>query len=116
MRRRTMAVTMILPGEFWIANIPYTDQTASKKRPILVLWLDAADAVVAAVTSAAPRSATDALLADWQPSGLRAPSTVRLSRLDCLQQSLLLHRLGSVSANDARQLKSIWVQHVQPQF
>lgn len=50
---------MILAGEFWLANIPYTDQSASKKRPVLVLWLDGADAVVAAVTSAPPRSATD---------------------------------------------------------
>ncbi|HET6883761.1 MAG TPA: hypothetical protein VFI31_26650 [Pirellulales bacterium] len=37
---------MILPGEFWVADVPFTDQTASKKRPILVLWLDAADAVI----------------------------------------------------------------------
>jgi mRNA interferase MazF len=33
----------ISPGEFWLANIPYTDLSASKKRPVLVLWLDAAD-------------------------------------------------------------------------
>ena len=44
---------MISPGDFWVANIPYTDQSASKKRPVFVLWLDGLDAVVAAVTSAA---------------------------------------------------------------
>jgi hypothetical protein len=35
------------PGEFWVADIPFTDGTASKRRPVLVLWLDAQDAIVA---------------------------------------------------------------------
>jgi hypothetical protein len=39
----------IRPGDFWVADILFTDQTSSKKRPVLVLWLDGADAVVAAV-------------------------------------------------------------------
>jgi mRNA interferase MazF len=106
----------ISPGEFWVASIPYTDQSASKKRPVLVLWLDAADAVVAVVTSTPVRSSTDVALKDWQAGGLRAASTVRLSRLDCLEQSLLLHRLGNVSAADGQQLKSVWASYVKPQF
>lgn len=107
---------MTSPGELWVADIPYTDHSTSKKRPVLVLWIDAADAVVAAVTTAAPRSATDVLLHDWQASGLRAASTVRLARLDCLERSLLIHRLGQLSSGDAQQLRSVWSQHVKPQF
>ena len=52
------------------ADIPFTSGSGSKKRPVLVLWLHGQDAVVAAATS-----------------------TVRLSRLDCLEQALLLHEL-----------------------
>jgi mRNA interferase MazF len=107
---------MISPGEFWLANIPFTNQSASKIRPTLVLWLDAADSIVAAVTSAAPRSATDVTLAYWKSSGLRTSSTVRLSRLDCLEQSLLFRLLGAISSGDAQKLKAAWAQHVQPQF
>ena len=44
----------IRPGDFWVADIVFTDQSASKKRPVLVLWLDGADVVVAAVTATAP--------------------------------------------------------------
>jgi mRNA interferase MazF len=54
----------IRPGEFWVADIPFTDGRGSKKRPVLILWLDGQDAVVAAVTSAAARTATDVSLAD----------------------------------------------------
>lgn len=32
---------IIRSGEFWVADIPFTDQRTSKKRPVLVLWLDA---------------------------------------------------------------------------
>lgn len=91
----------IRPGDFWVADILFTDRSASKKRPILVLWLDGLDLVAAAVTTAAPRSPTNVALADWRGSGLRAPSTVRLGRLDCLEQSLMLAPIGHIAAADA---------------
>lgn len=101
------------PGEIWLAEIPFTDGSASKIRPVLVLWLDSADVVVAAVTSVSPRSQTDVILADWQSAGLRVVSTARLSRLDCLEQILLRRKLGSLSVNDARKIKEIWANRIQ---
>ena len=106
----------ISPGEFWVADIPFTNGQASKKRPVLVLWLDGYDAVVAAVTSAAPRTQTDVALQDWQQSGLRVASTVRLSRLDCLEQPLLLAKVGVVTTSDADRSKAIWQKHIYLQF
>jgi mRNA interferase MazF len=106
----------VQPGEVWLADIRYTDATASKIRPILVLWLDALDAVVAVVTTAAPRSPTDVALVDWHFAGLRKPSTVRLSRLDCLEQLLLFRRLGCLSASDTARVHGTWAAHVKPQF
>lgn len=97
----------IRPGELWVADIPFTSGSGSKKRPVLILWLDGLDAVVAAVTSATPRSPTDVSLNDWKPAGLRLPSTVRLSRLDCLEQVLLIHKLGGISTADAAQVKTV---------
>ena len=103
-------------GEFWLADIPFTDGSASKVRPVLILWLDGLDAVVAAVTSAAPRTPTDIALKDWQAAGLRVASTVRLSRLDCLEQSLLFRRLRALTSADGALLNSTWDVHVKPQF
>jgi mRNA interferase MazF len=81
-----------------------------------VLWLDGLDAVVAVVNSAAPRSPTDVLLTDWRLAGLPVPSTVRLSRLDCLEQALLLHRLGVISATNIQQIQAVWSAQVKPAF
>jgi mRNA interferase MazF len=91
----------IQPGEFWLATISFTSGTGSKKRPILILWLDGDDAVAAVVTSALPRTPTDVAVSEWAASGLRVASTVRLSRLDCLEKSLLLVKLGRISESDA---------------
>lgn len=104
------------PGEFWLANIPFTNGLASKVRPILVLWLDSSDLVVAAVTSAQPRSAADVAVLDWISAGLRVPSTVRLSRLDCLEQSLLHRKLGVVSAADALRIRQTWIAQIKLEF
>jgi hypothetical protein len=53
------------PGEVWLADIPFTSGAASKLRPVLVLWTDSADVVVAAITSAQPRSTTDVAWQNW---------------------------------------------------
>ena len=103
-------------GEIWLAEIPFTSGVASKLRPVLVLWEDAADVVAAAVTKAAPRSLTDVSLQDWITEGLVVASTVRLSRLDCLEQALLRRRLGTISPGDGSRVKAAWSQHVQLRF
>ncbi|MEX2169298.1 MAG: hypothetical protein WD851_08305 [Pirellulales bacterium] len=54
----------IQPGEFWVADIPFTNASGSKKRPVLVLWLDGDDLVAAAVTTAKRRSSFDVALAE----------------------------------------------------
>ena len=93
--------------------ISFTSGVASKLRPVLVLWTDAADAVVAAVTSAQPRSTTDVALQNWSAAGLRVASTVRLSRLDCLEQTLLYRVLAQ---SDAEQLKQVWTSEIRLRF
>lgn len=116
MRLKTKVCMTMSPGEFWIADIPFTNGQAAKKRPVLILWIDRQDVVVAAVTSAAPRTVTDVPLREWPQSGLRVASTVRLARLDCLEQSLLLAKVGAVQIDDATQLKAIWQDHIYPRF
>ncbi len=103
-------------GEFWLAEIQYTNGTDAKKRPVLILWLDGQDAIVALVTSAPPRTNTDVLLDRWAESGLRVASTVRLSRLDCLEQSLFTKKIGRLSETDAIQLKKVWSEFIELQF
>lgn len=107
---------MSCPGELWVAEISFTNGLATKLRPVLLLWEDGADVVISAVTSAPPRTVTDVELRDWKTSGLRVPSTIRLSRLDCLEKSLLRKCLGHLTAADAARLKLIWQAEIRPRF
>ncbi|WP_242044737.1 type II toxin-antitoxin system PemK/MazF family toxin [Anabaena azotica] len=106
----------IQAGDFWVADIPFTDGDGSKKRPVLILWLDGDDVVAAIVTSAKPRTQTDVVLNDWSASGLRVSSTVRLSRLDCLEKTLLTARIGKISESDGKRVKEVWNLYIKPQF
>jgi mRNA interferase MazF len=106
-------MTIINSGELWVADIPFTNGASSKKRPVLILWLDGQDAVV---TSAQPRTPMDVSLNDWASSGLRVASTVRLARLDCLEQSLLFAKIGQISTVDAEKIKKVWQTYVMQQF
>jgi mRNA interferase MazF len=109
-------MTTIRGGELWIAEIFYTNGSDAKKRPVLVLWVDHQDVVVAVVTSASPRTVTDVPLTQWVESGLRVPSTVRLSRLDCLEVSLFRKKVGQLEELDAAELKRVWQESISLQF
>ncbi len=104
------------PGEIWLADIPFTGGSAPKLRPVLALWAGAADAIVVAVTSIPPRTATDVPLRDWAAAGLRVPSSVRLARLDALEQTLFRRKLGVVSPADAIRLRQVWADKMQLKF
>ncbi|BAZ15512.1 hypothetical protein NIES4071_73840 [Calothrix sp. NIES-4071] len=109
-------MTIIEAGDLWVANIPFSTGTGSKKRPILILWLDGDDAITAAITSVQPRTRTDVILDNWAESGLRVESTVRLSRLVCLEKSLLRAKIGRISDTDAQNLRNIWDMYIKPEF
>lgn len=109
-------MTTINAGDFWVAKITFTDGVGFKKRPVLILWCDADDVIVAVVTSAQPRSNTDILLENWQESGLKVTSTVRLSRLDSLEKSLLIVKIGHINKEDAQNLLNTWNKYIKPQF
>lgn len=109
-------MTTIKAGDFWVAKITFTDGVGFKKRPVLILWCDGDDVIVAVVTSAQPRSNTDIHLQKWQESGLKVPSTVRLSRLDSLEKSLLIAKIGHIDTKDAQSILNTWNQSIKPQF
>lgn len=109
-------MTIIEAGDLWVANIPFSTGIGSKKRPILILWLDGNDVIIAAITSARPRTRTDVILDNWVESGLRVESTVRLSRLVCLEKSLLRAKIGRISETDAQNLINIWDMYIKPEF
>jgi mRNA interferase MazF len=93
-------------GNIVLVPFPFTSQTASKKRPAVVVSGSAynqakSDIVVMAITSQLRpvQALGEAWLNDWQAAGLLKPSVVK-PVFATLEQRLVLRTLGSLSAVD----------------
>ena len=91
-----------------VVPFPFTDRTAEKRRPALVLShpsdfnAPTKHAVLAMITSATDRLwALDVPISDLTASGLSVPCAVRF-KLFTLDQRLILRKLGSLAVKDRR--------------
>jgi mRNA interferase MazF len=93
-------------GDVVFVPFPFSSQTASKKRPAVVISSSlynekTNDLVILAVTSKVEKSTDvgEGLIADWQSAGLLKPSSVKPA-ISTIEQVLVLKKLGSLAAND----------------
>lgn len=88
-------------GEIVLLAFPYTDNSAIKKRPALIL-LDTGDGdvLVARVTTQSYASPYEITLTGWEAAGLLAPSFVKVNKLATLKTSLIEKKLGKLADPD----------------
>ncbi|HOT29429.1 MAG TPA: type II toxin-antitoxin system PemK/MazF family toxin [Candidatus Ozemobacteraceae bacterium] len=92
-------------GDIALAQIVFTDGTATKKRPVLILsgkqFNDRREeVVVAAITSNTTRKITgDTRIREWKEAGLLYPSTLT-GILFTIKKHLLEKKLGTLSPED----------------
>jgi mRNA interferase MazF len=96
-------------GDIVLVPFPFSNQTATKKRPAVVISSSlynerTNDIVIIAVTSKVekPAEVGECLIADWQSAGLLKPSAVKPA-ISTVEQVLVLKKLGSLSATISRQ-------------
>ncbi len=98
-------------GDVLILPFPFTDGTAAKSRPAVVVsrteYVDrAGDVVVAAITSREARNDYERELQEWQEAGLLQPSTV-CAKLATVQCDQILHHIGQLDATDQGRLDGL---------
>ena len=100
-------------GDVVLVPFPFTDQTASKKRPAVVVSADAyhrrrPDVIVMAVTSQILRPAGvpgEVLIGDWQGAGLPKASLIK-PVIATIERRLILKKLGVLQGDDVEALRS----------
>ena len=100
-------------GDVVLVPFPFTDQSASKKRPAVVVSSDGyhqrrPDVIVMAVTSQILRPAGalgEVLIADWQGAGLPKASLLK-PVLATIEQGLILRKLGALQGSDIQSVRS----------
>lgn len=93
-------------GDIVLVPFPFSNQTATKKRPAVVISSSLYneknnDVVILAVTSKVEKNAAfgECLIADWQSAGLLKPSAAKPA-ISTIEQVLVLKKLGSLSTKD----------------
>ena len=101
-------MTEIPFGAIVLTDFPFTDLTAVKRRPALVISADndrRTDVVVAYITSM-PRGDVDAMpIAPTAGTGLKVPSSVRFDKIATVEKRIIAGRIGDADAiwlTDAR--------------
>ncbi|HFD39225.1 MAG TPA: type II toxin-antitoxin system PemK/MazF family toxin [Anaerolineae bacterium] len=97
-------------GDVVLVPFPYTDLTAAKTRPAVIVSSGRYHAIrseflLAFVTSriAPAHPLLDYVLRDWQQAGLLKPSLVR-PKIAAITESLVVYRIGALSARDLREV------------
>src|SRR6266436_8260673 len=101
-------MTDIKFGEIFLCQFPFTSGKLSKRRPVLVLFDLPLNAVICRITSVPHSGSLDVAITDWMAAGLAKPSIARLNRLVTAEKSLLLKRLGELSAADNMTIRTAW--------
>ncbi len=98
-------------GDLVLVPFPFTDQTASKKRPAVVVSSGAynrqrPDIILMAVTSQvkSPGYFGEILINDWRQAGLLKLSVIK-PIFTTIEKGLVLRKLGRLGENDCTVLK-----------
>lgn len=99
-------------GDVVLVPFPFTSQSASKRRPAVVIssrayGLERPDLVMMAITSQLrpARVIGEVWLAHWQAAGLLKPSAIK-PVIATLEQGLVIRRLGVLDPADQASLRA----------
>lgn len=100
-------------GDVIVVPFPFTDQSATKKRPAVVISSDAyqrerPDVIIMAITSQVRAAPTigEIDVAHWQAAGLLKPSVIK-PILATIEARLVLRQLGRLTADDEKSLRQV---------
>lgn len=98
-------------GDLVLVPFPFTDQTAAKKRPVVVSSdaynRNRPDVILMAVTSQVHSSHVgDIPVQSWQQGGLLKPSVIK-PIFTTIKKGLVLRKLGSLDREDRIALKNV---------
>ncbi len=100
-------------GDVVVAPFPFSDLSAAKKRPALVVaTLTGDDVILCQVTSQAvsDRYAVPLADSDFASGGLRQASNIRPNRLFTAESSIVLYRAGTIGAAKIQEVLTKLVQ------
>lgn len=108
-------------GDIVLVQFPFTNLSQTKLRPALVLWADRTgnDITLCFISSQniSTLSPEEFILnssdSEFQGTGLRVTSKVRVTRIATLERQLIVRRLGRLGTQQTQQLNTLLLQAFQ---
>lgn len=93
-----------MKGKIVLIPVPYTDLTAAKLRPALVIFEGTQDLIVAAITTSIINATEfDVFISKKYPefynTGLKAASVLKLTKISTVRKDLAEGELGDIQGN-----------------
>ncbi len=84
-------------GDIVLLKFPFTDGKTYKRRPALIINdFDDGDIIVCRITSQIYTTKHDLYLDDWEKSGLKLPSVLRVHKIATLEKELVEVMMGKI--------------------
>jgi mRNA interferase MazF len=84
-------------GDIVLLKFPFTDGKTYKRRPALIINdFNDGDIIVCRITSQIYKTQNDIFVSDWEKSGLKLPSVIRVHKLATLDKDLVENIMGQL--------------------
>lgn len=111
--KKMKSTTVYNRWDIVLVNFPFTDLSAVKKRPCLILSTDdfnkSSDVIAAYITSNIPddKRIGDYMINDWMEAGLPKPSLIRM-KIATIDKSIINKKIGSLNQYDIKRFKKVF--------
>ena len=95
-------------GDIVLLKFPFTDGKTYKRRPALIINdFDDGDIVVCRITSQIYQTKNDIFINDWENSGLKLPSVIRIHKIATLEKDMVDIIMGQVDKITKNKIRTI---------
>jgi mRNA interferase MazF len=95
-------------GDIVLLKFPFTDGKSYKRRPALIINdYDDGDIIICRITSQIYETPNDVNINDWEKSGLRLPSVIRVHKLATLEKDLVEVKMGQIDNSTKEKIRII---------
>jgi mRNA interferase MazF len=95
-------------GDIVLLKFPFTDGLTYKRRPALIINdFDDGDIIVCRITSQIYNTQNDIYIDDWEKSGLKLPSVIRVHKIATLDKDLVENIMGQINNSIKEEIQTI---------
>jgi len=96
-------------GDIVLLRFPFTDGKTFKKRPALIINdYNDGDIIVCRITSQVYKTKNDVYIEDWEKSGLRLPSVIRVHKLATLEKDMVDLVMGALNDSLKQKVRTVF--------